>query len=106
MSLHETAEILNCTVHELKQRISYREFSDWILYLDGKTRRREKFEFYFAELIMMLGLFHGVDLDIDDVLIDWDNEQNETAPDPVSLGYAMARSFGAVILEDNGNGKK
>ena len=62
MALHEAAELLGCTVPELQRRVSYRELSDWLLYLDGKQRKREKIEYYFAELIVMLGAFHGADI--------------------------------------------
>nr|DAO57221.1 MAG TPA: Minor tail protein T [Caudoviricetes sp.] len=108
MALHEAAELLGCTVPELQRRVSYRELSDWLLYLDGKQRKREKIEYYFAELIVMLGAFHGADIDIDDVLLDWEAEADSpaAAPDPVELGYAMARSFGAMIVREQANGEK
>lgn len=89
-------------MYELRERLSGREFADWRLYLAEKERRREKLEYYFTELILLLGSFHGVEIDPEEVLIDWNAEEKEPAapPDPLALALALARNLGAIVIDN------
>ena len=90
-------------MYELRERLSGREFADWRLYLAEKERRREKLEYYFTELILLLGSFHGVEIDPEEVLIDWDisgEAEPPHAPDPLTLALALARNLGAIVIDN------
>ena len=79
----------------------------WINYLDVKQRRLEKVEYYLAQLTMVVSKIAGMDLEAEEVLIDWDAvEKGDTDGPakipPAELALALARGVGAIIIDNRG----
>lgn len=79
----------------------------WINYLDIKQRRLEKVEYYLAQLTVVVSKIVGMDLEAEEVLIDWDAVEKGDADGPAKippaeLALALARGVGAIIIDNRG----
>lgn len=95
------AALLHCTVPELRGRISRRELADWRLFLEEHERKIEKLDYYFTRLCVLLGAFHGVEIEPEDVLIFYEKSAEPPAAlEPVTLALTLARNLGAIVIDN------
>lgn len=64
-------------------------------------------EYYLAQLTVVVAKVVGMDLEAEEVLIDWDAVENGDADGPAKippeeLALALARGVGAIIIDNRG----
>lgn len=93
-------------IDRLRERLTGPELAGWINFLNQKQRQMDKTEYYLAKLILEVAAICGEELEVEDVLINWDAasepERTATLP-PLSLALALARNLGAVIIDNREN---
>ena len=84
----------------IRERLSYPEIAGWQAYLAEKQKNVEKVEYYLAQLtVVILGLFGG-EVDVRDLLIDWDATVEKTFKIGMEeLAIAYANGVGAEIID-------
>jgi len=94
--MHRVAdEIFSCSVEEMSEQITYKEFVNWVAYLKLKDERFEKWEFYAAQIAhAVVQVQSKKRYTIADFTIQ---DQSPTQADPAKILEILAASFGGKI---------
>nr|DAF26856.1 MAG TPA: Minor tail protein T [Caudoviricetes sp.] len=87
-------------IKAIRERLSYPEIVGWQTYLAEKQKNIEKTEYYLAQLTATVLCLFGGDVDVEDLLIDWEAGSGEPVKiemDELALNYA--RGVGAIIVD-------
>lgn len=92
---HRVTEVVGGTVEELGDRITYKEFVDWIAYFKIKDEQFQKWEFYAAQIAAYIVSTHSSKpVKISDFTLDGQKPQKI---DPKKLLYMIAQATGAKV---------
>lgn len=87
-------------IKAIRERLSYPEIVGWQTYFSEKQKNIEKTEYYLAQLTAAVLCLFGGDVDVEDLLIDWEAGSGEPVKiemDELALNYA--RGVGAIIVD-------
>lgn len=91
------------SVAELRQKLSYGELAQWEAFFENRLKRRDKLEYYLAQLTMYCATFFGADVDAEELFIDWDGEAAKPVEmEPREMAMLLAGAFGAEIVDLRG----